>query len=161
MAGLAGLARYSSRNTQDARNYGLSIISYASRYLLNVVPAYFSGELACRGARGKAEGVLKGRRVGRRFLPSFFTVSFDTAAWGILFGLYTTTDVPKSGSCRNSASRKCDRRLSRAPNTLREINSRVIRDTSASRDHVRDSDEFFDTLTLHKSYCTRALLHGD
>lgn len=42
---------YSARNTQDARNYGLSIISYASRYLLNIVPAYFSGEFACRGKR--------------------------------------------------------------------------------------------------------------
>lgn len=47
---------YSARNTQDARNYGLSIISYASRYLLNIVPAYFSGEFACRGKRVSSKG---------------------------------------------------------------------------------------------------------
>lgn len=47
---------YSTRNTQDARNYGLSIISYVSRYLLNI-GVYFSGELACRGER--ETGVLR------------------------------------------------------------------------------------------------------
>lgn len=66
---------YSARNTQDARNYGLSIISYASRYLLNIVPAYFSGEFACRGKRVSSKG---GEGVRRRERLLFFLAGFDT-----------------------------------------------------------------------------------
>lgn len=92
---------YSARNTQDARNYGLSIISYASRYLLNIVPAYFSGEFACRGKRVSSKGGEGLRRAGAvPFFPCGFRHG-SSPVWGCIVRADTET-----GSRRNSASRK-------------------------------------------------------
>jgi len=57
---------------------GLSIISYASRYLLNIVPAYFSGEFACRGKRVSLEGWRGDKTTGARLLFFFILAGFDT-----------------------------------------------------------------------------------
>lgn len=65
---------YSPRNTQDARNYGLSIISYASRYLLNIGARLFLRR-ACVSRR-EGNGVLRvkdGELDGGSFSASFDT----------------------------------------------------------------------------------------
>lgn len=103
---------YSARNTQDARNYGLSIISYASRYLLNIVPAYFSGEFACRGKRVSSKG---GEAVRRRERFLFFLAGFATAR---RVGMHCTGLISKPEVVEIPRRANRDRKLSRAPKMM-------------------------------------------
>lgn len=113
---------YSARNTQDARNYGLSIISYASRYLLNIVPAYFSGEFACRGKRVSSKGGRGAKTAGAvPFSPRGFR--HGSACEDCIVRADTET-----GSCRNSTSRKSrPQTFACSKNAARRINRRITR----------------------------------
>lgn len=111
MANPAAFIRHEIRKMRAIM--GLSIISYASRYLLNIVPAYFSGEFACRGKRVSLEGWRGGKMTGARLL-FFYSCGFrhGSICGDALFGLIPKPEVVEIPHRANR-----DRRLSRAPNT--------------------------------------------
>lgn len=118
MAEQPGTVAFTARNTQDARNYGLSIISYASRYLLNIGACLFLRR-ACVSRREKErEKRVSSVKDGEYFL---FCESFDT--WPnvgdrLLFDL--------TGSLRDSALRKSHRRPSCAPENSRGMPNKQV-----------------------------------